>query len=179
MRTIEGIDGKYFKDVVWLIWSTILKLRQIKFSITGIDIGNQIICLQKLYVNKFTPASRSKKQNFIIWAILYMTETIDNATPLIDRPETLFQSLLGFDKVVASLKSQEVHNIVNNNLMNVIVENNYMMPEKHKDLEAGKLLQLKEKEHLEKEHIAKQKKINVQSMDKLNEIYKLDRMMYS
>lgn len=176
MRTIEGIDGKYFKDVVWLIWSTINKLSQIKFK--G-DISKQIINLQKLYINKFTPASRSKKQNFIIWAILYMTEIIDNATPLVDRPEILFQSLLGFDKVVVSLKSQEVHHFVNNNLLNVVVENNYMMPEKHKDLEANKLQQIKEKERLEKEQIAKQKKINVESMEKLNEIYKLDRMMYS
>jgi len=179
MRTIEGVDGKYFKDVVWLIWSVINKLRQIKFVITNGDSSNQIINLQKLYINKFTPASRNKKQNFIIWAVLYMTETIDNATPLVDRPQILFQSLLGFDKVVASLKSQEVHHIVNNNLMNVVVENNYMMPEKHKQLEADKLFQLKEKERLEREQLAKQKKINIESMDKLNEIYKLDRMMYS
>jgi len=183
MRSIEGVDGKYFKDVVWLIWSVINKLRQIKFSNIdrsfGGDSSNQIINLQKLYINKFTPASRSKKQNFIIWALLYMTETIDNATPLVDRPQILFQSLLGFDKVVASLKSQEVHHIVNNNLMNVVVENNYMMPEKHKQLEADKLFQMKEKERMEREQLAKQKKINVESMDKLNEIYKLDRMMYS
>lgn len=179
MRTIEGVDGKYFKDVVWLIWSVINKLRHIKFVITGGDIANQIINLQKLYINKFTPASRGKKQNFIIWAVLYMTETIDNATPLVDRPQILFQSLLGFDKVVASLKSQEVLHVVNNNLMNVVVENNYMIPEKHKQLEADKLFQLKEKERLEREQLAKQKKINIESMDKLNEIYKLDRMMYS
>lgn len=203
MRTVEGVDGKYFKDVVWLIWSVINKLRQIKFPIMDRSFGedsssssNQIINLQKLYINKFTPASRSKKQNFIIWAMLYMTErprhigvlderqlmpsdTIDNAIPLIDRPQILFQSLLGFDKVVASLKSQEVHHLVNNNLMNVVVENNYMMPEKHKQLEADKLFQIKEKERLEREQLAKQKKINVESMDKLNEIYKLDRMMYS
>ena len=63
--------------------------------------------------------------------------------------------------------------------MNVVVENNYMMPEKHKELEADKLKQIKEREILEREQIAKQKKINVQSMVKLNEIYKLDRMMYA
>ena len=108
-----------------------------------------------------------------------MTENIDNATPLIDRPQILFQSLLGFDKVVASLKSQEVHHYVNNDLMNVVVENNYMITEKHKELEASKLQQMNAKEMLEREHLAKQKKINVQSMVKLNEIHKLDRMMYA
>jgi hypothetical protein len=178
-RVIEGVDGKFYKDVVWLIWGVINKLKQLKFAVLGSDLNNQIMCLYKLYVNKFTPASRGKKQCYIIWSILYITENIDNATPLIDRPQILFQSLLGFDKVVASLKSQEVHHYVNNNLMNVVVENNYMMPEKHKELEADKLKQMKEKEILEREQIAKQKKINVQSMVKLNEIYKLDRMMYA
>jgi len=178
-RVIEGVDGKFYKDVVWLIWGVINKIKQMKFAVLGGYLNNQIMCLYKLYVNKFTPASRSKKQSFIIWSILYMTENIDNATPLIDRPQILFQSLLGFDKVVASLKSQEVHHYVNNDLMNVVVENNYMITEKHKELEASKLQQMNAKEMLEREHLAKQKKINVQSMVKLNEIHKLDRMMYA
>lgn len=177
VRPIEGIDGKYFKDVVWLFWSIINKIRQVKFAIYGNDINNQIICLQKMYINKFTPAARCKKNNFIIWAILYITETIDNATPLIDRPQILFQSMLGFDKVVASLKSQEVHSV--KNLLNVVVENNYMIPQQHNELEDYKLRTLKAKAKFEKEQLAKQKKININSMDKLNEIHKLDRMMYS
>jgi len=54
-----------------------------------------------------------------------------------------------------------------------------MITEKHKELEASKLQQMNAKEMLEREHLAKQKKINVQSMVKLNEIHKLDRMMYA
>jgi hypothetical protein len=178
-RIIEGVDGKFYKDVVWLIWGVINKLKQLKFAVLGSDLNNQIVCLYKLYVNKFTPAARSRKQCFIIWSILYMTENIDTATPLIDRPQILFQSLLGFDKVVASLKSQEVRHYVNNDLMNVVVENNYMITEKHKELEASKLKQLKDREILEREQLAKQKKMNVQSIVKLNELHKLDRMMYA
>lgn len=174
-RIIEGIDSKYYKDVVWLIWNTINTICQLKFPSNSI----QIQYLYKLYLNKFTPAARSKKQNYIIWSILYMTDTIDNAIPLIDRPQILFQSLLGFDKVAASLKVQEVYHTVNNNLMNVVVENNYMIPQKHKELEMQQQQQIREKEMMAKALLAKQKKININSMDKLNEIYKLDRMMYS
>ena len=54
-----------------------------------------------------------------------------------------------------------------------------MLPEGHVSLEANKLLQIKQKEQYTKEQIAKQKKINIESMDKLNEIHKLDRMMYA
>jgi hypothetical protein len=101
--------------------------------------------------------------------------------PLVDRPAILFQSLLGIDKIVASLKSQEVHHIVNPNIMNVIVENNYMVPENYKQLEANQLRIAKERERdqITKEQDTKQKKVNEQRMQKLNDIYKLDRMMYA
>ena len=68
----------------------------------------------------------------MIWSILYITETIDYVIPLIDRPELLFQSLLGFDKIIVTLKPQQViRNNINNNLLNVVVENNYMKPENY------------------------------------------------
>ncbi len=188
IRVINGVDGKYYKDVVWLIWDMINKIKNIKYTNTNTHSGNvenninvQISYLYKLYINNFTPSARTKKQNYIIWSILYMTETLDNTIPLVDKPHLLFQSLLGFDKIIAHLKSQEVHHIVNNNLTNVVIENNYMLTEKHKELEINKFLQVKALE--EKEKQSKQKKnqniINTESMDKLNEIYKLDRMMFA
>jgi hypothetical protein len=187
IRAIEGVDGKYFKDVVWLIWSVINKIRQNKFNNNSLglicgslgDIGNQVQYLYKMYISKFSPGARNKKQNLIIWAILYMTETIDNVVALVDRPHILFQSMLGMDKIVMSLKSQEVHHIVNNDLVNVVVENNYMKPETYKELEARQLQEIKDKERQEKELLAKKKNMNVNSMIKLNDMYKLDRMMYS
>ena len=92
----------------------------------------------------------------------------------------LFQSLLGFDKIIVTLKSQQViHNNLNNNLINVVVENNYMKPQNFEKLEEKKKALLIAKERAEKEHIAKQKKINVDSLDKLNEISKLDKYLFS
>ena len=185
IRTNEGVDGKYFKDVVWLIWAVIHNICKIKYSHSsglgsgGNDVSIQIANLYKLYINKFTPATRPKKQYYIIWALLYITEALDYATPLVDNPIILFQSILSFDKLIAQLKSQEVHHLTNMHLLNVVVENNYMLPEGHVSLEANKLLQIKQKEQYAKEQIAKQKKINIESMDKLNEIHKLDRMMYA
>jgi len=177
-RPIEGIDGKFFKDVVWLLWAIVNRIRQVKFTVMSKDIDNQIGFLWRMYTNKFTPSSRSKKQGIIIWAILLMTETIDTAIQLVDRPAILFQSLLGFDKIAASLKSQQVHHIVNSALMNVVVENNFMMTEKHRELEAAKLRKENEQERLKQEQLAKQKKLTVESMNKLNDIYKLDKMMF-
>ena len=112
--------------------------------------------------------------------MLYITETIDYAIPLIDRPELLFQSLLGFDKIIVSLKSQQViHSNLNNNLLNVVVENNYMKPQNFEALEKSKKNLEIIKQQSEKEHIAKQKKINVESLDKLTEISKLDKYLFA
>ena len=102
-----------------------------------------------------------------------------NVIPLVDRPELLFESLLGFDKIIVSLKSQQVIHNTNNNLINVIVENNYMKPQNYEELEKKKKLLLIEKERAEKQQIAKQKKINVDSLDKLTEISKLDKYLFS
>ena len=87
---------------------------------TTTEWNKQIQNLWGLYINNFTPSSRTKKQNYIVWSILYITETIDYVIPLIDRPELLFQSLLGFDKIIVTLKPQQViRNNINNNLLNV------------------------------------------------------------
>ena len=198
-RSIEGIDSKFFKDVVWLIWAIINKIRSIRYhgavsecnTEINTEINNQIGYLWKMYINKFTPAARSRKQPLIIWSILCMVENVDMKIPLVDRPHVLFQSLLGMDKIIATLKSQEVHHVVNNDLLNVIVENNYMMPENYKQLEAYKLRVMNERQHIQKEQEAQrvataakiqsktQSNVNVQSLQKLNDVYKLDKMMYA
>ena len=180
-RTVNGIDAKFFKDVVWLVWAVINKISQLKCS-TGFnnEWNKQIQCLFKLYTNKFTPSTRIKKQNYIIWSMLYITETIDYAIPLIDRPELLFQSLLGFDKIIVSLKSQQViHNINNTNFLNIVVENNFMKPQNFEALENKKRQDMIIKQQAEREHLAKQKKINVESLDKLDEITKLDKYLFA
>jgi len=195
-RTIDGVDAKYYKDVVWLIWFVIHKIKQLNISSTKfsglINIGNggnggnggnerdkQIQALWKLYTYKFTPASRAKKQSYIIWSILYLTETIDYSIPLVDKPKILFQSILGFDKIFSTLKSQQVYNVINKELMNVVVEDNYMKPEKHREMEEFTRRKQIEKMMYEKAQIAKKKKINIESLDKLNEISKLDKIMFA
>ena len=189
-RNIDGIDSKYYKDVVWLIWSIIHKIKQLNmnsahfgaFGAFGININErdkQIQSLWKLYTNKFTPASRAKKQPYIIWSILYLTETIDYNIPLVNKPAILFQSMIGFDKIFSTLKSQQVVNVVNSDLMNVIVEDNYMKPENHKNMEEFAKKKELEKSIMQKLQLAKQKKINVESLDKLTELSKLDKFLFT
>jgi hypothetical protein len=178
-RITTDVDGKYYKDVVWLIWAVLHRLRTLKFTITGGSSNIQIEYLWKMYCFRMTPATRARKLPLIIWSILYMIENVDMTIPLVEKPTILFQSLLGMDKIITTLKSQEVHHIVNTDLLNVIVENNYMMPENYQQLEADKLRRQKELERAKREQDAKSKKVPSESLIKLNEVYKLDRMMYS
>ena len=150
-RITPDVDGKFYKDVVWLIWAVINRVRGLKFTITGGSINTQIEYLWKMYCFRFTPGTRARKLPLIIWAILYMIENVDMNIPLVDKPSILFQSLLGMDKIIATLKAQEVHHFVNNDLLNVVVENNYMMPENHQQLDADKLRRSKELERIRKE----------------------------
>ena len=201
-RSIEGVDAKYFKDVVWLIWYVILKINKLNIGIIGINSINsingngifdginkstnsntnkdkQIQSLWKLYINKFTPAARAKKQLYIIWSILYLTENVDYNIQLVDRPAILFQSILSFDKIITTLKSQQVINKTNSDLMNIIIEDNFIKPQKHKEMEEQAKRKEIEKHIAYKEHLAKQKKINVESLDKLTEISKLDKYLFA
>ncbi len=178
-RITSDVDGKYYKDVVWLIWAVVNRLRGLKLAITGGFVNSQIEYLWKMYCFRFAPSARARKLPLIIWSIIYMIENVDTSIPLVDKPAVLFQSLLGMDKIIATLKAQEVHHIVNNDLLNVVVENNYMMPENYQQLEADKLRRQKEIEKQKQLEIAKAKKVNPESLQKLNDIYKLDRMMYA
>lgn len=180
-RVVAGIDSKYYKDVVWLVWAVLNRLRALKFTITGTAVNNQIEYLWKMYCFHFTPGARARKLALIIWSMLYMIENVDMSIPLVEKPALLFQSLLGMDKIITMLKSQEVHHVVNNDLLNVVVENNYMMPANHQQLEADKLRRAKEiaAEREKKEKEARNKTAPTESQIKLNEVYKLDRMMYA
>ena len=178
-RITPDVDGKFYKDVVWLLWAVLNRIRCVKLAITGGFVNSQIEYLWKMYCFRFAPGARARKLPLIIWSILYMIENVDTSITLVDKPAILFQSLLGMDKIIATLKAQEVHHIVNNDLLNVVVENNYMLPENHQQLEADKLRRYRELEKQKKLEEAKAKKVNPESLQKLNDIYKLDRMMYA
>lgn len=181
-RIVESVDGKYYKDVVWFIWSAINKIRQCKFdNSSNLDTSNQVIYLYKLYTNKFTSGCIARKQPLIIWAILYLTETIDCNIPLIDRPHILFQSLLGIDKIIMNLKSQEVHSVINTNALNVVVKNNYLQQPRiaKKMITTPQLLSNTQAPSNNSVNTQSQTTTITPTIKKLNDIYNLDRMMYA
>lgn len=77
-RSVKGIDKKYHKDFIWIIWTII------KYHYN--DNKEYIYKLFDLYTNNFTKSSRKSKSNLVITAILIIV----NPLPKINYPiETL------------------------------------------------------------------------------------------
>lgn len=176
----DGIDPKYSKDVIWFIWSVINKIKRLK---NNSNLDKQISALFNLFKYKYTPGSKARKIIYIIMSVVYLTELIDWVTPLLDRPEILYQNMLCYDRIFLALKKQQ-HATQNTGehlkkeLMNVVIENNYMITEKHKEYLQEKDRLQKEKEIKERELIAKQKKINLDSLSKIEDFNKLDKCLH-
>ena len=191
-RKINGVDAKYCSSVIWLIWEMIIEIKKIKFS-NNPKINEQIGSLWQLYIYRYSPSQKSKKNNFLIWAICYLVYNIDWKIPLIDRPHIVLQSILNQDKLINNMKSQQVNNhLLNSQLMNIAVKNNYIVPEKHKQYQKEKekmimqrqkaLINKKKEQELklikQKELEAKRKKINIESLDKLNALNSIDQINF-
>lgn len=187
-RHIEGVDSKYHTDVIWLIWDVLNLTKNIKLNNHDVNYkqntNSQIAFLWKLFIYNYSSGSRTRKLPIIIWSINYLINFIDWKIDLIDRPHILFQSLLNIDKMIINMKSQQVNKgYMNDRIMNVVVQNNYMIPEKHKQYNAYKVQKEKEKKQKElekfqreKEKEAKKKKIDVETMNKLNTLNEIDKV---
>ena len=109
-----------------------------------------------------------------------MTSNINWEIHLIDREDLLFKSICNVNLIIQKMKTQEViNNVYGGNQFNIIIKDNYMMPEKHKKYEkeakANEQLRLQK----EKEKLAKKKKISIQSLDKLNRMQMMDKILHS
>lgn len=186
-RYIEGVDKKYHTDVIWLIWDVINYVKDIKLN-NGDDgyrnkVNKQIGYLWKLFTYEYTSGLRTRRIPLIIWSINYLINYIDWKINLIDRPHILFQTMLNIDKMIINMKSQQINRgFMNNRIMNIAVQNNYMVPEKHHQYDELKIKKEKVKQQKEidkfrkmKELEAKKKKVNVNTMDKLNALNEIDK----
>lgn len=177
-RTISGVNGKWFKQLIWLIWDVINKIRHQTIGFNeaiGKKENQQIDNLWMLYKHEFTSGKKARRVNLIIWAIKYMTSPIDWKIKLVEREHMLFQSMTNIDLMIANLKSQEQqNNTYDSRKFNIVVRNNYILTQKHKDMmEKQRKIEIEKQKRLIKNK-AKKQKINVVSMNKINKLFDLD-----
>ncbi len=185
-RKNEDIDPKYYTNSIWLIWDIIFIVKKAKSQMSGNEhpeLNRQITALWKLFCYQYTPSQRTKKLPLLIWTIHLLTEKIDWDIPIVDRPYLIYQSILNNDTMVSRMKSQQIQrNIINDKLMNIAVENNYLVPSNQDVLRQKQALKAKkesdklaEKRLKEREKEAKKKKTSVFTLNKLDELYSLDK----
>lgn len=184
-RQVENVEPKFLKNTVWLIWDVINTLRK-NLLYFGDHVrekeNKEIDALWEMYKYNFTLGQRTRKNLYIIWAIRYLTTNINWDIQLIDRENLLFQSIANVDLLIKKMKSQEVNSFLsghfNNKLPhNVVIENNYLAPEKGKEYikESTEKKLLREKK--EREKLARKKKITIASLDKLDRFKQMDRYL--
>jgi hypothetical protein len=185
-RRNEDIDIKFSTNSIWLIWDVIFIVKKAKTQLTGNEhpeLNRQITALWKLFTYQYVPSQRSKRLPLLIWCIHLLTEKIDWEIPIIDRPYLIYQSILTKEKLISRMKSQQIQrNIVNDKLMNIAIENNYLIPSNQDLLRQKQALKAKKeadknaiRQKKEREKEAKKKKTTIFTLNKLDELNSLDK----
>lgn len=167
-RFYSGIESKWNKNIVWLIWDIILKYQK---SMCDSDSQFQIDKLLELYLFKFKVGEKTRRLNYILWSIKYICFSCDWKIKLVEREYYLFQTILNLNALILRIKKDEVKDdIYRHSKFNLLVKDNYITNQESLQIEAEKKKQAKVKK-------AKKGKISVQSMDKLEALHKLDKHM--
>lgn len=183
-RYNDKIDKKFINNVIWLIWEIIHYVKKSDFDIE-LDCHTQLDALWNLYCHKFTLGSRTRKLNYILWSIKFLTTPkCDWNVKLIERPHLLFHTLANVNLMVRKIKPKEINKgIYDDKQYKIRVENNYLMTDPNQQLNAqnlkadAKLQKDMEKARQKRIKEAKKKKISLQSMDKINQLREIDKFL--
>ena len=103
-REIEGVENKYFKDVIWLIWACIFKIVQFIKNATRTD---QIKYLYKIFKTNYSKSKKNSRIPLIIHAILFITENIDMSINLTAQKNKIVQAVSNINYIYKHLQNQK------------------------------------------------------------------------
>ena len=142
VRKIEGVEEKYFTDIIWIIWEILIKEAP---DLKNDDASSQIYALFKLYKFDFKPTKKSKRIFFILYAIKYFTEMYNFKNDIIPNHYQLIQACGNINLIFYDKKKYEVNKHKQN-----LEQTSYnhiktkALTEKEKKDEKAKLKRLKE-----------------------------------
>ena len=107
-----------------------------------------------------------------------MTTHCDWNIPLVDREYMLLQVITNVNQMVSTIKKQEQNrDPYQLDKFNIVVRNNYMSTQRSKQLEAEQKKKEAQKAKDKKAKEAKKKKISIASMNKLDALAQMDKLM--
>uniref|UniRef100_A0A6C0B614 Uncharacterized protein n=1 Tax=viral metagenome TaxID=1070528 RepID=A0A6C0B614_9ZZZZ len=87
-RDVPGIENKYTKDFLWIIW------KMLNSCVKSPDTKKYISSLEQIYKHNFTPGSRKKRTSLLILAILiYINPMPRLASPIPSIDPMLFKQM--------------------------------------------------------------------------------------
>ena len=135
-RNIEGIEGDYQTDCIWLIWSI---FHNLKYKIIeNIKINNnigysnnqkknkkyiqllelQLDSLWKLYVYKWKPGNKNKKLIYLIWSLHLLIFPVDWETKLYEKIDIYVKAVSNVNLMFEKIKKQCIVFKYNNSNLN-------------------------------------------------------------
>jgi len=104
-RNHIGVDSKFQKDVVWLIWDCILKESEKRSDIIK-KINKSLL---SLFCLKYTPSIFKKRKFLLFFAASLLTENIDTSIDIVtsEKKETINTILSKINIVYKEIKKNE------------------------------------------------------------------------
>ena len=97
---------------------------------------------------------------------------------LIDREYMLFQALMNVSEMINSMKSQQVQtSAYQNQKYQVVVRNNYMVTQQHYNIKEAEVAAAEKAAKAKKKKDAKKKKVSVASMNKMEQLMSMDKLL--
>lgn len=97
-RDVAGIENKYTKDFLWIIWN------MLKASVKEPDTKKYISSLEYIYKHNFTPASRKKRTSFLIFAILIYINPMPRLTIPIPPIDSMLFKQMQYETLLVNIK---------------------------------------------------------------------------
>lgn len=176
-RYKNGIDNKFSSNLVWLIWDIIDFVKKGDFEL-GFDAHQQLNCLWELYKMDFNLGSRSRKLIFLLWSIKILTNKIDWSLHLIEREQVFFHAVSNVNLMVQKIKPDEINkSIYQDKKFKIMIQNNYISPERKNQMIDDERRKIMEKQKQQRKKEAKKKKISMASLDKIEQMQKMDKLI--
>ena len=176
-RNYEGIDNKFSNNIIWLVWDIVNFIRKSSFDIPFQGL-KELDSLWNLYKLNFNLGARSRKLIYIIWSMKILTSYVDWDLKLIEREYLYFHSLANVNLMIQKLKPNEInHGVYDDDKYKIVVKNNYITSQNSRTLEMEKQDKIIKKQKDKRLKEAKKKKISLNSLDKLEQLRKMDKYL--
>jgi hypothetical protein len=142
VRKIDGVEEKYYTDIVWIIWEILIKEAP---NLKNDNASSQIYALFKLYKFDFKPTKKAKRIFFFLYAIKFFTEMYNFKNDIIPNHYQLVQACGNINIIFFDKKKHEVNKhkqSLEKNSFNKIKSK--AITEKEQKEEKAKLKRLKE-----------------------------------